>query len=76
MILLLLESNAACTSLKVTLHEKVQCWFSNDASKPEVIEKNICEGSDYLNLALQPDITSLQVMVPQQEVLTGVAIKQ
>jgi hypothetical protein len=47
----------------VTQHAKMQCWILNDASKPEVIEKIICEGTDYLNLALQSDVTSLHVMV-------------
>ena len=47
----------------VTEHEKVQYLFPNDASKPEVIEKKICEGTDFLNSALQSDMTSLQVMV-------------
>jgi hypothetical protein len=45
------------------VHENVQYWFSNDASKPEVIKKKICESIDCLNLALQSDMTSLHVMV-------------
>ena len=32
----------------VTLHDKLQCWFLNDAAKPEVIEKRICGGTDHL----------------------------
>jgi len=47
----------------VTLHEKVQCWFWNDTSKPKVIEYKICEGTDCLKATLQRGITSLQVMV-------------
>jgi len=60
----------------VSVHKKVQCWFPNDASKPEVTEKKICEFTDCVNSALQSGMTSLQVMVPQEEVLAGVAIKQ
>ena len=52
-------------------HEKVQCWISNDASKPEVIEKIICEGTDYLHLALQSDMTSLHVMVASARSVDG-----
>jgi len=59
-----------------SVHEIVQCLFPNDASKPEVKEKKICECTECLNSALQSDMTSLQVMVPQEEVLAGVAIKQ
>ena len=46
----------------VTVHENVQCCFSNDASKPVVIKKKIFEGIDCLNLALQSDMTSLHFM--------------
>jgi len=44
----------------VTVHEKVQCWFSNNASKPEVVEYNICEGADCVKAALRSGMTSLQ----------------
>jgi len=47
----------------VTLHRKLQYWFSNVASKPEVIENNICESTDHLKVALSSGMTSLQVMV-------------
>ena len=48
---------------KWPLHKKMQCHFSNDASKQQVTENNICEGTDCLNLALQSDMTSLHFMV-------------
>jgi len=60
----------------VTVHEKVQYWFSNDASKPVVTEKNICEGTDCLKSALQSDMKGYMLWVPQQEVLSGEAIEQ
>jgi len=48
---------------KWPLHKKVQCFFSNDASKKEVTENKICEVTDCLNLALQSYMTSLWFMV-------------
>jgi hypothetical protein len=47
----------------ITLQGNLQCWFSNDATKPQVIETNICEGTDCLKAALSSGMTSLQVMV-------------
>jgi hypothetical protein len=47
----------------ITLQEKMQCWFSNDATKPDVIENNICEGTDCLMAALSSGMTSRQLMV-------------
>jgi len=35
----------------------------NDASKPEVMECKICEGTDRMKAALRSGMTSLQVMV-------------
>jgi len=46
-----------------TLQEKVQCWFMYYATKPDVIENNIYEGTDCLQAVLSSGITSLQVMV-------------
>jgi len=46
-----------------TVQEKVQCWFYYDATKPEVTENRICEGTDCLKAALSSGVTSLQVMV-------------
>ena len=34
-----------------------------DATKPEVIENNICEGTDCLKAALSSGMTGLEVMV-------------
>jgi hypothetical protein len=47
----------------VTLQGKVQFWFLNDVSKPEVLENNTGEGTDRLKAAIRSDMTSLQVMV-------------
>ena len=47
----------------VTMHENVERWFLNDASKPEVMECKICEGTDRMKAALRSGMTSLQVMV-------------
>ena len=55
----------------VTLHGKVKCWILIDASKPKVKEKIICEGTDYLHLALQSDMTSLHVMVASARSVDG-----
>ena len=41
----------------------MQCWFSNDATKTEVIENKICEGIARLKAALRGGKKSLQVMV-------------
>ena len=49
--------------LMATLQENLQCLFNYDATKPEVIENNICEGTDCLNAALSSGMRSLQVMV-------------
>ena len=43
-----------------TLQDKVQCYIKYDATKPDVIEKRICEGIDGLNATLSSDMTSLQ----------------
>jgi hypothetical protein len=53
----------------VTLHEKLQCSFSNDTSKPEVIAKKICQGTDCLKAAFRSGITSLQVMVASERIV-------
>jgi len=39
----------------VSVQEKVQCWFPNDASEPEVIEKKICECTKCVNSVLRYD---------------------
>ena len=45
-----------------TVQRKGQCSFKY-ATKPEVIENKVCEGTDCLNAALSSGMTSLQVMV-------------
>jgi hypothetical protein len=44
----------------VTLQEKVQCWFQNDATKQLVMENKICEDTAHLNSGLRRVMTSLQ----------------
>jgi len=46
-----------------TVHDKLQCWFYYDATKPGVIENRICEVTDCLKAALSSGVTSLQVVV-------------
>ena len=71
-VLLVLESDAACTSFNGHSARKLQCWFNYDAIKPEVIENKICEGTDCLNAALSSGTRSLQVMVdPAMNVYCG-----
>jgi hypothetical protein len=57
------ESDAACTSLSGYSSRKSALLFWYEATKPEVIQNKICEGTDCLNAALSSDVTSLQVMV-------------
>jgi len=45
------------------LHRKVCQTKDYDATKPEVIENNIFEGTDCLKAALCSGLTGLQVMV-------------
>jgi len=45
-----------------TLEEKLQCCLKHDATKPQVIENKICEGTDCLKAALCIGVTNLQVM--------------
>ena len=62
-VLLVLESDGACTGLNDHCARKVQCWFYYDATKPEVIENRIFEGADCLKAALSCGVTSLKVVV-------------
>jgi len=43
-----------------TVHDKVQCWFSFVASKQELVEYKICEGTDHLKATLRSGMTSVQ----------------
>jgi hypothetical protein len=47
----------------VTLYKNVQFWFQYDAVNPQVIENEVCEGTDHLKAALPSGVTSLNVMV-------------
>jgi hypothetical protein len=46
-----------------TLHERLHYWFYYAATKPQVIENKIFEGTDCLKAALSSCITGLHVMV-------------
>jgi len=62
-VLLVLESDGACTGLNGHSERNVQCWFHYDSTKPGVIENRICKGTDCLKAALSSGVTSLQVVV-------------
>ena len=63
MVLLVVESDAACTSVSGYSARKSALLFWYEATKPEVIQNKICEGTDCLNAALNSGMASLQVMV-------------
>jgi len=45
-----------------TVQETIQCCFMYDATKPHMIERKICEGSECLKAALSSGISGLQVI--------------
>jgi hypothetical protein len=71
-VLLELESDGACTCLNGHSARKSAVLVLVVATKPAVIENNICEGTDCLKAALSSSVTGLQVMV----VRPGGAMKQ
>jgi len=75
-VLLLLESDGACTGLIGHCARKVQCWFYYDATKPGVIENRIWEGADCLKAALSSGVTSLQVVVVSARSVSRGSMKQ
>ena len=75
-VLLVLESDGACTGLNGHCARKVQGWFYYDATKPGVIENRICEGTDCLKAALSSGVTSLQVVVVSARSVSRGSMKQ
>jgi len=63
LVLLVLESDGACTSLNGHSARKNTVLILEWCYKPKVIKNKICEGTDCLNDALSSGMTSLQVMV-------------
>jgi hypothetical protein len=63
MVLVALESDAACTILSGHSARKMQCWFEYDATKTQEIENKNCEDTDCPNPALSSDMTTLQEIV-------------
>jgi len=59
-----------------TQQENVQCWFYYDVTKPGVIEKRICEGTDCLKAALSSGVTSLLVVVVSARSVSRGSMKQ
>ena len=62
-VLLVLESNGACTSLNGHCARKSVVLVLVCCYKARVIENRICEGTDCLKAALSSGMTGLQVMV-------------
>ena len=62
-VLLVLESDGACTSLNGHSARKNTVLILEWCYKPKVIKNKICEGTDCLNAALSSGMTSLQVKV-------------
>ena len=75
-VLLVPESDGACTGLNGHSARNVQCWFYYDATKPRVIENRICEGSDCLKAALSSGVTSLQIVVVSARSVSWGSMKQ
>jgi hypothetical protein len=61
-LILTLEINAADISF-YGHSENLQCLFKYDATKPDVIDYKICEGTDCLKAAISSGVSSLHVMV-------------
>ena len=54
-----------------TVQENLQCWFIYDATKPNVIENRICEGTDCLKAALSSGVRRLQFTVASAKSVSG-----
>jgi len=54
-----------------TVQENLHCWFNYDATKPNVIENRICEGTDCLKAALSSGVTSLQFTIASAKSVSG-----
>ena len=76
MVLLVLESDGACTGLNGHSARKVQYWFQYVSTKPGVTENRSCEGTDCLKAALSSGVTSLQVMVASARSVNRQNMKQ
>ena len=63
MVLLVLESDGACTSLNGHCARQTEVLVLVSCYKARVIENRICEGTDCLKAALSSGVTSLQVVV-------------
>ena len=63
MVLLEVESDAACTSLNGHYARKCAVLVLICAMKPQVLESKMCEGTDCLKATLSSGVTSLQLMV-------------
>jgi len=75
-VLLVPESDGACTGLNGHAARNVQCWLYYDATKPGVIENRICEGTACLKAALSSGVTSLQVVVVSARSVSRGSMKQ
>ena len=76
MVLLVLESDGACTSSNGHSARNVQCWYYYVATNPGVIENKICKGTDCLKAALSSGMTSLHVVVVSARSVNWGSMKQ